>query len=100
MQCEVWLCVLVASSRENESFHALQDEFPVDHPKDSSHFFNVFGFLWDNKVVAWVERELGKKGTSRLALPMHEWLYTQDLIFKLCEYVYCYLHFSSGGPNE
>lgn len=74
MQCEVWLCVLVASSREKTkaSMLCLQDEFPVDHPKDSSHFFNVFGFLWDNKVVRWVERELGKKGTSRLALPMHE----------------------------
>lgn len=44
-------------------------------------------------------RELGKKGTSPLALPMHEWLYTQDRIFKLGEYVY-YLHFISEGPSS
>lgn len=60
----------VVSSRENmkASLLCLQGGFPVDHPKDSSHFFNMFGFLWDNKVVGWAERELSKKGTSSSAL--------------------------------
>ena len=44
----------------------LQGEFPVDRPKDSSYFFNMCGSLWDNKVVGWVEREMGKKETSQL----------------------------------
>lgn len=49
----------------------LQDKFPVDPSKDSSHIFDVW-FSLDNGGMGW---KLGR-GTSPLALPMHEWLYT------------------------
>lgn len=40
MECEAWMYVLMASSREKmkASMLCLQGGFPVDHPKDSSHF--------------------------------------------------------------
>lgn len=62
MQCEVWLYVLVASSREKTkaSILFLQDEFPVDHLR-TALMSSTFGFLWDNQAVRWVGERVGQK---------------------------------------
>ena len=62
MQCEVWLYVLVASSREKTkaSILFLQDEFPVDHLR-TTLISSTFGFLWGNQVVKWGGERVGKE---------------------------------------
>ena len=65
----------------------LQGEFPVDRPKDSSYSFNMCGSLWDNKVVGWVEREMGKKETSQLYPCMSGFIHGIRFLFYYYYYV-------------